>query len=290
MQSRSTVEHAPGLCQLKQAIMESILFVDMLGARAHWQRGGVDASILRLNEFDRIVIRAAKPDAGGILSGGIETDSAAFICKSADVAMRIVHRLYTHAFNADSDDPSKRMWFRGAVVPAGNGELRTERQASGSMAGVRIVKYAREFFEAVSIEKSGFKGMRLLVSRDIIDADLKGGMRLTWRGSFLVPFKRMKFSCYPKGPADHLQDYLWMIDSLEQPLWIDRVRQMSVRLRSAAADPEEFVQAAATQVLFHEADALVRSVWSQAERRERKKAHRKTADVDGPRTRNKPTL
>jgi hypothetical protein len=41
--------------------------------------------------------------------------------------------------------------------------------------------------------------------------------------------------------------------------------QMALRLREANADPEEFAQAAGTQIAFHEAESIYRSVAHRAE-------------------------
>jgi hypothetical protein len=48
---------------------------------------------------------------------------------------------------------------------------------------------------------------------------------------------------------------------------------MTARLRHAAKDPEEFSQAAATQVIFHEYGAMRQSVISRTKRKEARKAN-----------------
>ncbi len=62
---------------------------------------------------------------------------------------------------------------------------------------------------------------------------------------------------------DDVLDYLWMCTN-DEKLRQNFFFQIAKRLREANSDPEEFVQAAATQVLFHEADAIYRSVAHRA--------------------------
>ena len=242
-----------------------ILFIDLLGARARWKRGGVDDSLAAFQHFTSFMIAAAKPDLQYVNDGAIETDAAAFVCDEPEAAFRIARRAYLRAFETPRGKMRERLWLRGAVVPAGDGPLRTEHQAWGPASRVKIYTYGRDFFDAVAVEKSGFRGMRLLVRGSIVTPRLRREMSFPIGPRTLVPFRRMRHSVYAQGPSDDLQDYLWMSTN-ETDEWRRLEFQMSSRLRDCTSDPEEFAQAAATQVLFHEASAIYHSVLNRAAR------------------------
>jgi len=245
-----------------------ILFVDLLGARSRWQRGGIDTALNAFDHFTRFMIAAAKPDLREVVDGAIETDASAFVCSNLRVALLIAQRAFLRAFETPKGDQTERLWIRGAIVPSGEGALRTERSAYGDASNVRIFTYSREFFDAVSVEKSGFRGMRLLVRGGLLTPAVRKAIAIPVGDRFLVPVKRLRHSTYPSGPAEDLQDFLWMASS-EPADWQHAERRMSTRFRDSTKDPEEFAQAAATQVLFHEASAIFQSVHYKAHRQQR---------------------
>jgi len=73
-------------------------------------------------------------------------------------------------------------------------------------------------------------------------------------------FRRLLDSQYPRNISDTHLDYLWMAsEDPEQRRSLEIL--MSQRLRLACPDLEEFAQAAATQVVFHEYSAMMGSLW-----------------------------
>jgi hypothetical protein len=140
--------------------MKALLFVDLLGARARWKSGGLDGSRLAFNQFAKLMIRSAKPDLSDVVDGAIGTDSCALLCESPAVALRIGNRAFNRAFGIDNSRTANRLWLRGAVVPSDASELRTVRPAFGDAKQLSIFVYSHELLDAVSVEKSGFKGMR----------------------------------------------------------------------------------------------------------------------------------
>ncbi len=246
--------------------MKSLLFVDLLGARARWRSGGLDASRLAFNEFTKLMIRSAKPDLASVVDGAIETDSCALLCENAAVALRIGNRAFNRAFGMDGSRNESRLWLRGAVVPSDAAELRTVRPAFGNAKQLSIFVYSHELLDAVSVEKSGFKGMRLLVRDSLVTETLKSELALSVRGLKLYPLKRLRHSSYP-STTDGLHDYLWpAVSELEE--WRQKEIVMSRRLRDSNSDSEEFSQAAATQVVFHEVGALLHALHNKANRRD----------------------
>lgn len=81
-----------------------------------------------------------------------------------------------------------------------------------------------------------------------------------------MPFKKLANSAYPGRIASGYSDYLWMARQ-EEDDWRRLKLFMSKRLRWRAQDAEEFLQAAATQVLFNETVAIFRSLEARGRRR-----------------------
>jgi hypothetical protein len=118
-----------------------------------------------------------------------------------------------------------------------------------------IFVYSHELLDAVSVEKSGFKGMRLLIRDSLVTEELKEDFAISFGRSKMYSLRRLRHSSYPSH-GDGLQDYLW--PAVPEPgTWKEKQMTMSRRLRDSNSDPEEFAQAAATQVVFHEVAALL---------------------------------
>jgi hypothetical protein len=153
--------------------------------------------------------------------------------------------------------------------------LRATRTFHKPLEQVEIAHYEPELFDAVAIEKSGIKGMRLLVDKTLLAPAIVNEYRVRIGELSFIPFKRLRNSYYPRNIADTHIDYLWMVrEDHDARSAMDIL--MGSRLRIAASDPEEFLQAAATQVVFHESAAMIGSIESrltyQAKRKARKRS------------------
>jgi hypothetical protein len=82
----------------------------------------------------------------------------------------------------------------------------------------------------------------------------------------LIPFKQLANSIYPGRIAPDYQDFLWMATADPAEWEKDKV-QMASRLRWSSANNEEFIHAAATQVIFHECEAIMRSLLRRTAKR-----------------------
>lgn len=235
--------------------MKTLLFVDLLGARARWRSGGIEGSRDAFNRFTKLMIHAARPDMTAVIDGAIETDSCALLCETPHVALRIAGRAFNRAFDMEAQRTGFRLWLRGAVVPSEAPSLRTERAAGGSAKQLSIFVYSHELLDAVSVEKSGFKGMRLLVRDSLVTEGLKNDFALSFGHLNMHTLRRLRHSAYSSN-GDGLHDYLWPAAS-DPDVWREKQMTMSRRLRDSNSDPEEFAQAAATQVVFHEVAALL---------------------------------
>lgn len=254
--------------------MAVILFVDMLGARRRWQSGGVEESMPAFYRFKkRVNIAARRAPAGEVLDGVIETDAAMLVCKTVVEAARIAQRLYLGAFIVRMHPSTPRHWFRGCIVPHADGEfLRSGDALREPVQEISAFRYSESALEAVSVEKSGFKGMRLLVKSDLVDAAVHARMKIPFNTHTLIPFRKLNYSHYPARVAGQFTDFLWMACQSESE-WHNLTLHMTSRLRYASGDAEELAQAAATQVLFHECGAIRQSVISRAKRAQEKKGN-----------------
>jgi hypothetical protein len=239
----------------------------MLGARKLWATGGTAASQAAFDRFTAMVVASSRVEpAGALVDGGIENDSAMLVCESVEVALRIAQRLFLRAFDLGRRPDDARLWLRGCVVPfVGNARLRGQAQLSHPLENVSVFTYAPCALDAISIEKSGFKGMRLTLRSEVVTAELRRSLRIPFDGHSFIPLRKLGHSGYPTIVQGELLDYLWMATGDDHE-WRDRSLQMAGRLRFAGKDPEEFIQAAATQVVFHECAAICQSVRSRANR------------------------
>lgn len=252
--------------------MSVILFVDMLGARNRWQHGGVAESMPFFYRFKSMVnVAARRAPEGEVLDGMIETDAALLVCKSAVEAIRVAQRLYLAAFrigNTNSDP--HRLWLRGCVVPHTPGDfLRSGSALRSTNSNITAFRYSESALEAISIEKSGFKGMRILVNLTLIDAQVRAETKIPFNAHAFIPFRQLKYSYYPPRISNHYADFLWMACHSDD-MWHDMTLSMLNRLRFASRDAEELAQATATQVVFNECAAIRESVASRARRAEEK--------------------
>lgn len=246
-----------------------ILFVDLLGARKKWQEGGVDSATAAFKQFSRLVIATFRTvGSSSIIRGGIETDAAMFVFDSATSALNAASTLFHAAFRIEKNERYPRLWLRGSLVLDGDADyVRKESRASGSLSQINITTYSKEALDSISIEKSGFKGMRLLIKNDVIDDELRENLKFDYGTHYFIPIKELRYSAYPKVNGDKFSDFLWMAKKDEEE-WRNIALYMAYRLRYSANNPEEFAQAAATQVAFHQCAALRRSVISRVVRKQ----------------------
>ncbi len=247
--------------------MAVILFIDMLGARKRWHNGGVSEAMPAFYRFKRLVnIAARRAPAGEVLGGVIETDAAMLVCRSIVGAARIAQRLYLEAFANRMNPMTNRDWYRGCIVPHADDEfIRTGDPLRMPVQKVMAFRYSKSALEAVSVEKSGFKGMRLLIKLELIDANIEMQMKIPFGTHTLIPFRKLNYSYYPPRVAEEYTDFLWMACQSNVD-WHNLTLHMTSRLRYAARDQEELTQAAATQIVFHECAAIRQSVIGRAKR------------------------
>jgi hypothetical protein len=131
-----------------------------------------------------------------------------------------------------------------------NGPLRLECPVTEGLSQIRSFEYSSAVLDAISCEKAGFKGMRLLVIGFGSAQRAKKHLKLAVGQRRFKPLKRIYPPGYPPGLEGRAYDFLWMASTSEQE-WEKMKRIMANRLQKAAANNEEFLHAAATQLVFN---------------------------------------
>src|SRR5216683_5687545 len=169
-----------------------LLFIDMLGVRARWHVGGRESVERAFSRFRSIIIEAIQTrDRGKVLHGGIEADSAAIICSSAKAAVDIGRNAFRIAFRSARSPNDERLWLRGVIVPANEADpLKTERPLASDLDQIKVAEYSTSLLEAISAEKSGVKGMRLLIGGGLSKKEIQKAYGLTIHGEYFCPIIR----------------------------------------------------------------------------------------------------
>ena len=237
-----------------------VAFIDLLGVRARWHEGGresAEAAFKRLETLVGATLERLAPKT--LRDGAIETDSAAIVFGATEDALEFIRELFTEAFTAPSRAKEERLWIRGTVTAIrSRGALRRSEHLAGH-GKVRVFRLDGSLLDAIAVEKSGFKGMRIVVEEKLLTQAVRDRFAVKAGSRSLVPFRSLTNSVYPRRIAQVYEDFLWMARS-EEAEWRKLKRSMSDRLRWSAQDSEEFVQAASTQVVFNETAAIFRSL------------------------------
>jgi len=254
--------------------MSALLCIDLLGTKARWRFGGHDAAGAAFEDFaDLILDTAATMDVAARLTGDIEGDWCAIVCPTPEAALALARRIFRRAWleTRTPDDP--RLWLRGVVLPIDeNAPVRTTT-ADDELQGIRRTWFSPAAMQAVGLLRAGYHGMRLLVADSLLNDHLRGMFRIPLGRLGVIPFRRMNYTPYPGAVQRGYQDFLWMAETQQE--WGQYALRMKQRMLWSAADQDEFAQASATQIVFHECDAILQSV-------ARKNMQRRADDTQGP--------
>ena len=255
-----TAEEAEGTRPLRAQLMTTLLFVDMLGVKSLWTSGGRPDVETAFREFRALILGTLHSErSSDVLHGVVESDSVALVCRTAQVAFRVGQRLYRQAFDRHQQG-GRRVWLHGVLCPwAAEGDLRTTNPIADAHPKIATIEYRSELLEAINAEKCGIKGMRLLVHNDLIDGPVRSGFSFRVGTHQFYAFSRLSHCPYPPTLQGNYQDFLWMASSDQYQQQRD-ASQIAASLRMSAQSQDEFLQAAATQVLFHEYAAIINSL------------------------------
>lgn len=262
--------------------MPVILFIDVLGVRSKWLSGGQKAAEQTFQNFRTLIASSLKGAVAECLDRGVvESDSAVLTFSSLTSALQASKAIYMAAFRRKDG----RVWLRGCIIGQDDlGSLRTATTFRGKLSKVELILYNNALLEAIAVEKSGFKGMRILVESRLVTPEVRAATRQPIGHLNFIPLCKLRAMRYPKRLDGLYVDYLWMGTTDREEF--DQMRRiMALRLRGAASDAEELSQAAATQVVFHECGAILGSLGGKAHYREmqRGRAHPEEATIDAKR-------
>lgn len=234
-----------------------LLYLDLLGTKAKWHRDGRSAVERAFDVFLEIVKAAlGSQNWGDEDAGGIESDSAAFVCPGLMSAATLSRAILTRAFRKSWEPTDARLWIRGAIVPIEQGAaLRFDSPLSARHHNIINFRYSSGLLDAISVERAGFRGMRVLVSESLVNETVRAELRSTVYDRDLHTFRRLQHSVYPGRLVSGYVDWLWMAGWNEGE-WEQNLIQMNKRMRFSAGDAEEFLQAAATDLVFHEITSI----------------------------------
>lgn len=237
----------------------ALVYVDVLGTRARIKRGqerlrrGVEA-------LDEVLRQSLLTDGHGreLRGGLVESDAAALQFSRPAPALEFGIALFRRAFDHQLDDGSP-MWVRGVIVPS-SAKLRTPERFSPFIPDVERFTLSKGLIRAISTEKAGYHGMRLLVAHSLL-AGLKERFAIRLGDSSASRFRQLDRVADSRELND-FREVLWMWT--DQPFeWDKRRAEMDRRLLRAGRNTEEFVQAAATELVFKRCEQL----WAQLRRR-----------------------
>ena len=238
----------------------AILFIDLLGVQKMWSQEGAVSVKRRIEEYNDFVLQQVNylpselhrdGDYTVILAG----DSTSVMCEDYDQAIGIGIHLFVQAYYA-TDKVESPFWLRGAIARWSNQYLTVNTvpiQAKGIQIGTQY-KNEDEYLAVLALEKSGFRGMRLVVDRSLLP-DYGRPYQRNWPG-FKRPLgiiTRLRECTYP--PGDDYGDVLWMAESEKQYNQLNGI--MAARFKRSTKDPDEFVQASWTRATFDQVDSLV---------------------------------
>lgn len=238
----------------------AILFLDLLGVQKMWATGGAPMVRLRIDEFNAFVeeqlnFLPATIHRNGDYTVVLQGDSLAVMCQDFDQAIGMGIHFFVQAFYA-TDKMDRPFWLRGAISRWSNQYL-TFNSVPVKTKGIEVgTRYANdeEYLAVLALEKSGFRGMRLLVDASLL-SDRGKSFEQTWTG-FHRPLRlvtKLRQCPYPAG--ENYNDVLWMASDEKRYEHLKGI--MASRFKACTADPDEFAQAAWTRASFDQVESLV---------------------------------
>ncbi len=245
--------------------MPVLLTIDLLGASARWRQGGPGAAAALFDDFTDLVLdTVTSMDVAAQITGDIEGDWCGLVCPTIESALALGRRIFRRAWLEARSSDDLRLWLRGAVLPTDDQGVRFTAP-DDDLTGIRRTAASPGMMKGLAVLRSGFGGMRLLVDEELLTDPLRGMFRVPLGRLGLIPFRRMNFTPYPASLKRTFQDFLWMAETPHE--WANYLMRMKQRTLWSAPNPYESEDAAATNVVFCEVDAIVQSVLRKNQQR-----------------------
>jgi hypothetical protein len=246
-----------------------LFYADVLGMKARWRTGELERVTDAYRLFERLVDRALSRSAPvGPVSGGVQSDAVSLVFDEAIDAVRFGKALFCSAFESGTD--AARFWLRGLITTSdvGGAELVNERRLCEAWPAIAVRHFSRELLNTINIEQA-YRGPRLLIAEDAIDARLRDALAMPVGAKFVIPLRRLEFTPVPDvgGPW---WDVLYLLNNpLTQQSVEARHLEMGQRMRWAASrshhgTDEELTHVAVLAVVWAECEAIVWDVGLRA--------------------------
>lgn len=239
---------------------KAVLFVDLLGVQKMWAKEGYVAVKNRIEEFNEYIEKQINFLSSDLHNDGnyivvLSGDSASVICDNYYQAIGIGAHLFTQAFY-DSDHRNNPFWLRGAISKWNNQYLTlntVQVKAKNLPIGTKYVP-EDDYLAVMALEKSGYRGMRLIIDKTLIDLN-HNKINHRWIESgidvkMVVKLLKMK---YPQGNS--YADVLWMLESEDHFSNLRGI--MAKRFKDSVRNPDEMIQAAWTRAMFDQVDSII---------------------------------
>jgi hypothetical protein len=246
-----------------------LFYADVLGMKARWRTGELERVTEAYRLFERLVDQALSASAPtGHVSGGVQSDAVALVFDETIDALRFSKMLFCSAFASGTE--AGRLWLRGLITRSdvGGASLVSERPLCEAWPAIAVRHFSRELLDTINIEQA-YRGPRLLIAEDAIDAELRDTLALPVGTKFVIPLKQLEFTPVPDvgGPW---WDVLYLLNSpLTQQSVETRHLEMGQRMRWAASrihhgTDEELTHVAVLAVVWAECEAIAWDVGLRA--------------------------
>lgn len=246
-----------------------LLYVDVLGMKDRWQNGGPAVISEAHRQFELIIRHAlrASTEAAASATGGIQSDAAALFFDDAECAVTVGRHIFRESFRRGDKALHSRYWMRGVIIPVDSSETDHTDQLTGAASGLFRRTLSPGVLEAIHVEQSGFRGHRLIIHDSLCNRELVRAFSVTIRDRKLKTVTKLEHC----KKVDSYSDVLWMFPQHHvQKDWPLMQRAMNNRLRWAGErSSQEFVHAAATQLLFSECQAIYAKLGTNSRRQPR---------------------
>lgn len=238
--------------------MSVLLTIDLLGAGSRWRRGDPGDAAALFDDFaDLVLDTTASMDVADQITGDVEGSWCSLLCPSVEAALALARRIFRRAWLDPRNSEELRLWMRAAVGPCDDPAIR-HVAPDDELPKIRRTTGTPSLMRNLAAIRGGLTGMRILVDEGLLTDQLRGMFRVPLGRLGFIPFRRMNFTPYPQTLRKTWQDFLWMADT--QTEWGNYTMRMKQRLLWSSHDADENAEAAATQIVFHEVDAIVQSV------------------------------
>lgn len=209
--------------------------------------------------FQRLVVETARSlDVAAQLGGEVDCASAVIHCPAPEAALALARRIFRRAFLAPRTPEDVRLWLHGVAVPSDADEPVHDSETPDGLPGIDVLRPSHAANCGRAILAAGWRGMRMLVDDRLLTDQMRGMFRIPLGRLGVIPFRRMNHTPYPGAAGKGCQDFLWMAETPNE--WQQYTTRMKQRMLWSAHETEELADAAATQVVFHECDAILNSV------------------------------